>query len=164
MSVTPVIASLPYLDQITDEAYTLTFFNNMDRIFQYGRDNIVAKLKERDMDVLKALREHLLTEVGIMYPEYASKPPILRRNEHRIVMDIVYLGQSLVNRNPDKNLDLAYKPNNEHDDTNDTTDSTPQINEILLLVVEMKKEFSVMKKDHRALKIENDKLKTRLTA
>ncbi|CAL4235546.1 unnamed protein product, partial [Meganyctiphanes norvegica] len=92
-----VISNLEELAQVQTEELAQTFLDSLDHIFTYSKVTIVNKLKERNIETLKPLREALLVELIKTYPEYTGKTPVDRMKQNTISEDIFILGSSLAN-------------------------------------------------------------------
>ena len=82
-----IINSLEGLDNLTDESYPRTVMTNIDAVFRHAKDDIIAKLKEKNSDfddTRKELRQLLLTEVKNAIPVCANRTPINRTSRENM--------------------------------------------------------------------------------
>ena len=89
------IATLKDLDGVKDDVYPKTYANNLKRIHDYNKEDILLKLKSHENnDVRKELRQHLLTlltQSDTFSTEYSKKTPIKRRDITLMCQDICML-------------------------------------------------------------------------
>ena len=82
---------------------------NLHLIFAFHPKDILAKLEEKSENVLRSLKEKLMTEIGKKFPDYANKETYKRRVKKTLCNDIVYLGECLVLGQIIDKLDKVYK-------------------------------------------------------
>ena len=154
-----IINSLEGLDNLTDESYPRTVMTNIDTIFRHGKDDIIAKLKEKNSDfddTRKELRQLLLTEVKTVIPEYANRTPINRTSSERICEDIYLLGKSIKEKAPHKDLHKVYNDKPETAEPQLNKDDVAGIICAVTLqatrIQTLEKENADIKKEHADLK------------
>ena len=154
-----IINSLEGLDNLTDESYPRTVMNNIDTIFRHGKDDIIAKLKEKNSDsdeTRKELRQLLLTEVKNVIPDCANKTPINRTSSDRICSDIYILGMSIKEKAPHTDLHKVYNDKPEATEPQLSVDDVAGIIRAVTLqanrIQTLEKENADIKKEHADLK------------
>ena len=110
-----IISTLSGLDDVKDEAYIKTVRNNLGKIINYAREDIIAKLESHDSKTtLMELRRQLLPVVAELFPAYiANKTAIDRRDKHLICKDIYILGSCIVEKLMHRELDSVYNNKSE---------------------------------------------------
>ena len=147
------IATLKDLDGVKDDVYPKTYANNLKRIHDYNKEDILLKLKSHENnDVRKELRQHLLTlltQSDTFSTEYSKKTPIKRRDITLMCQDIFNLGYCIIHNTPTKDLDEMFKNGStepaETEDVSNTSDA-------IIMMVEMNKKMDDMRKDHEEFK------------
>ena len=148
-----IIATLKDLDGMKDEVYPKTYVNNLNRIHEYNKDDILIKLESHENDdVLKELKQELLTlltQSDTFSSDYSRKTPIDRRVKNLICQDIFNLGYCIIHNTPTKDLDNMFKKGpTEPAETEEVTNTS----NALIMMVEMNKKMDNMRKDHEEFK------------
>ena len=102
-----IISELSGLDGVKEEAYIKTVLNNLPTIYRSSQNEILSQLEASDsVNTLMELRQQQITMVGRMFPEYANKRPIDRRNKSKklVCKDIYILGLCIVEKSVHKEL------------------------------------------------------------
>ena len=96
-----------------------------------------------DISKLTSLYKVLLESVLQTFPSYRDRRPIQRQMTRTIVPDIIWLGYSLVNKSPAKDMDkFLIRPNSESIDNilpnDDTSRMTASLQDLLVVVADLK--------------------------
>ena len=164
MAPTMVITDLADLNIIKDEHYANTFSHNLKQFFEYSIADLPKILHDRDLPILKDLRDTLVKQVAETHVAYAAKSPINRIVKQTVIKDILLLGDTVVNQRIATNLDSVYK--NDPEQTPDL--STPDliasvITQLQLDLKATKVDLIEIKQSNSSLMSKNQELKLRLT-
>ena len=142
-----IISTLSGLDDVKDEAYIKTVRNNLGKIINYAREDIIAKLESHDSKpTLAELRRQLLPVVAELFPAYiANKTAIDRRDKHLICKDIYILGSCIVEKLMHRELDSVY---NNKSEPAEPQPRTEDIAEALRVMNELRQKVLTLEKKH----------------
>ena len=137
-----------------DESFCKTFCSNLTRNFDYNVNNIQDELNLREFNVLKGLRNNLLTKLieNDNFATYSGKSAINRIKANKVCQDIIILGVSLAKNKPDDNLNSVFKGKSELDQQPDLTDP----DNLIAKVVQLQYNYDALKEDFDALILDKD--------
>ena len=100
------------------------FMESLDKIFQYGHQDIREVLLKLGLDSLGRLRRALCDRVVHDFPQYNERKVINRQVKNTIIPDILILGLTITNNIPAKDLDKIFQsPNKLSESASLTPDS-----------------------------------------
>ena len=122
---------------------TQLYMDNMEVVYSHNAEDIQRELQRLDISKLTSLYKVLLESVLQTFPSYRDRRPIQRQMTRTIVPDIIWLGYSLVNKSPAKDMDkFLIRPNSESIDNilpnDDTNRMTASLQDLLVVVADLK--------------------------
>ena len=85
------------------------FISEIQRIFQYGMKDILETLSELDMDVSSSIHNTLANMAKTSFPKFKHRRAVQRTVAHTAAKDIWFLGFSIANQSPSKDLEKIFK-------------------------------------------------------
>ena len=96
-------------DLTNDDKPHELFISEIQRIFQYGMKDILETINELDMDVLSSIHNNLADMAKTTFPKFKDRRAVQRTVAHTAAKDIWFLGFSIANRSPSKELEKIFK-------------------------------------------------------
>ena len=81
------------------------FISEIQHIFQNGIKDILETITELDLDVLSSIHNTLAEMAKTTFPKFKDRRAVQRTVAHTAAKDIWFLGFSIANRSPSKELE-----------------------------------------------------------
>ena len=107
-SVTGPISELRDLESASDDDLSVFFIANGVNIYLSPRNDVLAALEPRDINVLMTLRNELYSEFHEKFPAYIDRTLINRKVKNTLLSDIYLLGFSVVNTTVHKDIEKVF--------------------------------------------------------
>ena len=101
------------------------FISEIQRIFQYRMKDILEIISELDRDVLSSIHNTLANMAKTDFPKFKDRRAVQRTVAHTAAKDIWFLGFSISNQTPSKELEKIFKDNISETDVTTTHTEQP---------------------------------------
>ena len=162
MATTPTISQLQDLDDLADDAFSNTFTCNLTTIFQYGRNDIISSVEQRDLATLAALRSSLCDLTQQNFDAYVDAVPVQRNVKHKTAHDIFALEFCLVHKQRTKDSDKVFNIKHEASPEVDIDPEVTELGELVLVVIKLQQTVNILKSQVAELQTANSELLTKL--
>ena len=116
-----IMEQLKGLHDTVDEDFCSYFCSHMQVIFIITKPDLIYALEERDIIILKQIREFLLCSAGNVFADCEGREAKTRRTPHTVCQDIHTLGSSILAKTKLPDFSTVYKSDTKTlPDTGDT--------------------------------------------
>ena len=117
------------------------FILNTDKIFRYGYKDILAILSTIELSILVTLHRKLCIKTQEEFPQFRDLRPINRQVKNTVAPDIYFLGYSIVNKSPCKELEKIFVSRD-----NTSSLNSEELQELLQAVTSLTKKVTEVEK------------------
>ena len=101
---------LDNLRETGEEVLTDFFVSSLDEIFAHPINDVQAALQPFSKEALAQLHKKLCSSAADLFPEFKDRRPVNRTAKHKLEQDIGWLGFSVCNGSPMRDLDKVFHP------------------------------------------------------